>query len=179
MDERSPYSPPAAAVGDVPESPPATFRWRRVLAFAALGYFVVVLIAIAFGMGSGLWPEIFGRNLAEAAANARTVRFCAIGVAGFGLYLLFLRPLGHRRLAHAAALLFAFELLRLVIYVTVFRKSVAASLAWQSLAGHALIALLAVAVMARPGLRQSRNRPIPQRGHPDLPVRTDGGDAPP
>jgi hypothetical protein len=117
---------------------------------------------------------VFGRNPVEAAANARVLRYIAIGVAGFGLYLLFLRPLGRRHLVHAAALLLANELFRLAIYVTAFHKSVAASLAWQSLVGHALVALLAVAVTERRDVHRSRNRPVPHRGKPDLPVRTEG-----
>jgi hypothetical protein len=105
------------------------------------------------------WWELYGSDLVQATNNARIVRRIAFCVAGFGLYAGFLMPIGQRRLAHAACLFLAYQLLAVVASLAVFGETLAEALPFPSLFVHVLIALAALIVTRRLGATRRSSRP--------------------
>lgn len=74
---------------------------KRTAVFALLLLVVPQLIALLYGFAFYWVHPLFGANLHDAATNAKWLRIATMYVVAAAIYLLFLRPLPARRLAHA------------------------------------------------------------------------------
>ena len=85
-------------------------NWKRIVAWSLLIFVLEQVIGFLSGLSMSHW-DIYGGTISEAVANARLVRRIVIGVAAFGLYVLFLRRIPNRRVLHALAALLLLEAL--------------------------------------------------------------------
>lgn len=133
-------------------------NWKRIFGLVVLVWLTPQLLGFLSGLSMAYW-ESYGNTMQEASSNARTVRFVAIGVAWYLLYMGLLRSVHHLRVTHVAIALVLAELLAVSLELVLFQTPLHDAVYWPATLRHVVVSTLAL-VTAAAIWRQRSSSPL-------------------
>lgn len=122
-------------------------NWKRLTAWSLTIFLVPQLIGFLQGLSMVYW-QLYGSTFEAAVANARPIRIVIISATLYILYVAFFRGTRTRKLAHAALLFTAAEMLDVVLSFALGARSLPDLFYWPAVLRHLAICAAAFVTVA-------------------------------
>jgi len=125
------------------KAPRIGVSWKRVALWSLALFAATQILSFVVGASTVHWT-IYGDPIEAAIENARWFRRALLAVAGYALYILFLRKISHLWFANVLGVFVAVELLNSAFEV-LMGASMTQAVSWRFTVGHFLVCIAALA----------------------------------